>query len=372
MSVKFLDLKKQYETIDINKTMSYIREAIENGMFVGGSHVESFETSLAAFSETKYSVGVGSGTDALIFALAGLGIGPGDEVVVPANTFIATALAVTHVGAKPVFADVDENTYLLTVKNIEAVLTEKTKAIMPVHLYGNVVNMSALMTFAKAHNLFVVEDCAQAIGARYNNKPVGSFGDAGCFSFYPAKNLGGLGQGGAIVTNNEAIVAKARCLGNVGRKEGSWYEYSDIGYNSRLDAVNAIFLAENLNHIEDWNRRRRLAASYYAKFFNAIPEVVVPFSEPEALPVYHLYEIKLNNKETRDKLQDYLKARDIGAALHYPVPCHKQEVYSTYKNQEGLRNSEILASTLLSLPMHPFITIAEIEEVCKAIKKFFL
>lgn len=370
--VNFLDLKKQYETIDIETTMLNIREAIENGAFVGGTHVDEFEKEFSNFCGTEYSAGVGSGTDALIFALAGLGVGPGDEVIVPANTFIATALAVSHVGATPVFVDVDPDTYLITNENILPALTDKTKAIMPVHLYGNVVDMPKIMNLAKEHDLYVVEDCAQAIGASYDGKHVGSFGDAGCFSFYPAKNLGGLGQGGALVTNNVKIVNKARCLGNVGRKEGSWYEYSDIGYNSRLDAINAIFLRENLKHINKWNSQRKFVAEIYATLLEKLSDKIsVPSVDKSAKHVYHLYELRLKDKQTRDSLQTFLKEQGIYSALHYPVPCHKQEVYKELSTTTSLEVTEALADTLLSLPMHPFMTDLDVRKVCEAITVFF-
>jgi len=369
MSVNFLDLKKQYSNIDIPKLMVGLEEIVTNGAFVGGPHVELFEHNFAQYHNMKYALGVGSGTDALIFALAGLGIGPGDEVLIPGNTFIATALAVTHVGATPVFVDVNSLTYNIDY-NISNYITRKTKAIIPVHLYGNPVNMDNIMSVAKLANLFVIEDCAQAIGAKFKGQKVGTFGDVGCFSFYPAKNLGGLGQGGAIITNNKFVLNKARCLGNVGRKDDSWYEYSAVGYNSRLDAVNALFLNTCLNHIDKWNTKRRSVAKKYKDNLEACTGVAVPFIDTGCTPVYHLYELKCENSMERDNLKAYLAGHDIYSALHYPVPCHKQEVY---KESNGLVLGvvESLAATLLSLPMHPFMTTAEIETVTTIIKEYF-
>lgn len=369
MAVNFVDLKAQYSHLDMGKLFEGLEYLITNGKFVGGDILEVFERNFADYHGVEHAVGVGSGTDALIFALAGLGIGPGDEVIVPANTFIATALAVTHVGATPIFCDVNPATYLID-STFEAYITDKTKAVMPVHLYGNPVNMEDVMSLARKHDLAVVEDCAQAIGATFKGQKVGTFGDAGCYSFYPAKNLGGLGQGGAIVTNNEDIVAKAQCLGNVGRKEGTWYEYSDIGYNSRLDAVNALFLNTCLEQIDSWNKKRRTVAGWYKSELEDVVDVTVPYIDSNSVPVYHLYELKLRTEDARDGLQGFLKDKDIGCALHYPVPCHKQDVYAEYNDQiMGVASS--LAATLLSMPMHPFLTKAEVVEVCDAVKEFF-
>ncbi len=369
MGVNFLDLKKQYSNIHMSDLMAGIEEIVTNGAFVGGPNVEKFEKNFAEYNGTDYAIGVGSGTDALIFALAGLGVGPGDEVLIPGNTFIATALAVSHVGATPVFVDVSSLTYNLDY-NCEKHITAKTKAIMPVHLYGNPVNMHLIMDIASKHNLYVIEDCAQAIGAKFKGQKVGTFGDAGCFSFYPAKNLGGLGQGGAIITNNKAIIDKASCLGNVGRKEGSWYEYSDVGYNSRLDAVNALFLNTCLPQIDKWNAKRRTVASWYKNNLEDCLEVTVPFIDTSCTPVYHLYELKFNSVKDRDGVKDYLAKHDIYSALHYPVVCHKQEVYKEF-NDQILGVAESLAVTLLSLPMHPYMTRGEVDLVTDTIKEYF-
>lgn len=371
MAVNFLDLKLQYSKINLAEMLTDLEYLIVNGKFVGGEALDEFEEAFSVYNSVNHTVGVGSGTDALIFALAGLGVGPGDEVIVPANTFIATALAVSHVGATPVFCDVNPLTYLIDNNNAEAVITDKTKAIIPVHLYGNPVNMEDIMALATKHNLFVIEDCAQAIGATFKSQKVGTFGDAGCFSFYPAKNLGGLGQGGAIITNNEDIVAKAQCLGNVGRKAGSWYEYSDIGYNSRLDAVNACFLKTCLEKIDTWNAKRRTVAGWYSTEMEGINEVKLPYVDTNCKPVWHLYELKLESEEKRNGLQDFLQEKDIGCALHYPVPCHKQDVYAEY-NDLTLGVADSLAVTLLSLPMHPFMTKDEVIEVCNAIKEYII
>lgn len=372
MDVKFLDLAKQYNSINIDELMDELKEAIVNGQFVGGKKVEEFETNFSKYVGSDYAVGVGSGLDALIFALKGLGIGPDDEVIVPANTFIATVLAVTHVGATPVFVDVDNRTYLMTTK-IESKITKKTKAIMPVHLYGNTVYMPTIMALAKNYGLFVIEDCAQAIGAKLMGEHVGTFGDAGIFSFYPAKNLGGLGQGGALVTNNKKIADMTRRLSNVGRKENSWYEYDEIGYNSRLDAVNAIFLNTGLKQIDLWTSKRREVASWYEEYLNNYPlKVITPKIDAHCNHVYHLYELRVEDRGVRDSLLEYLKLNGIGAALHYPVPCHKQDIYCSDYNGLTLPIVEDLAGTLLSLPMHPYMTKEEVQWVSETINKFYI
>lgn len=244
---------------------------------------------------------------------------------------------------------------------------------MPVHLYGNTVYMPTIMDIAKNYKLFVIEDCAQAIGAKVAGKHVGTWGDAGIFSFYPAKNLGGLGQGGALVTNNKAIADMTRRLSNVGRKDNSWYEYDEVGYNSRLDAVNAIFLNTCLKHIDLWTTKRREVASWYEEYLNNYPlKVITPKIDAHCSHVYHLYELRVENRGVRDSLLEYLKLNGIGAALHYPVPCHKQDIYYSDYNDLTLPIVEDLAGTLLSLPMHPYMTKEEVKQVSETINKFYI
>ena len=260
MKIDFVDLKEQYKDFNYSELI----ELIKNGNFVGGQALEEFEKAFANYNGTKYCVGVGSGTDALILSLLACGIGPGDEVLVPANTYIATAFAVSHVGATPVFVDPGEHTYVLTCSNnLYKYITKKTKAIIPVHLYGMPACMKTITDFAEQNSLFVIEDCAQSIGAISCEKRVGSWGDVGAFSFYPAKNLGGMGQGGAIVTNSAIIADKVRELGNVGRSKDSWFDYVHIGFNSRLDTINAKFLTMGLKNIDKWNTCRVRIASWY-------------------------------------------------------------------------------------------------------------
>jgi dTDP-4-amino-4,6-dideoxygalactose transaminase len=367
MNIKFVDLESQYKHLNLNG----INKLIKSGQFVGGKILEEFENNLAKYCGTRYAVGVGSGTDALWLSLKALGIGPGDEVLVPANTFIATALAVTHAGATPVFVDVHNKSYTIDIGAAARKITKKTKAIIPVHLYGNPCDMEAVMHLASAYNLYVVEDCAQSIGATFDGKKTGSFGVCGCFSFYPAKNLGGLGQGGAVTTNSKEIADEIRSLGNVGRKEGGWYEYDKVGFNSRLDSVNAWFLNEGLKRIDEFNLRRQIAAANYQEELRSVHNVTTPAVYSKCNHIFHLYEIRLKDKNTRDDLQTYLRSKNIPTALHYPIPCHKQEVYNHDVNISDLYVSEALADRLLSLPMHPFLYREDIKYICANIKNYF-
>ena len=373
MSIKFVDLPTQYSNANMAAIMADIKDIVDTCGFVGGSYVSTFEENAAKYFNVHQTIGVGSGTDALILALKAAGIGPGDKVLVPANTFIATAMAVTHVGATPVFVDVDPKTYVMTAETAEKGITDSSvKAIMPVHLYGNVVDMTSILDLAyKYDNLHVIEDCAQAFGATYINQPVGTFGIAGCYSFYPAKNLGGLAQGGLVVTKEDTIADEVRCMGNVGRTEGSWFEYSRLGYNSRLDPINASFLNNNLGYIDSWNKNRVALAELYSELLSDLDDVQLPTVTENGTHIYHLYELKCPDKENRDALKEHLTNADIGTGLHYPVPCHKQPIYEDLVQVTDLSVSEDLADTLLSLPMHPFLNFDDIKVVCGAIVDFF-
>jgi len=362
MEVKFVDLIKQYGG---NNYMSLMNR-IKTGQFMGS---DSFEKKFAKYHGVDHCVGVGSGTDALVLTLLALGIGKGDEVVVPANSYIATAFAVSHVGATPVFCDVDPWGYVITRQHVEEALTNKTKAVIPVHLYGQPAHVESL----KGLGIYIIEDCAQAAGAEVLGQKVGTHGHVGCFSFYPTKNLGGLGQGGAIITNDEKVAKKVREFGNVGRTEGSWYDYSWVGFNSRLDAVNAEFLEINLRYLDQWNNKRIAIANQYEEELSPLEEVFTPpapVGQGETVkPVYHLYEIQLDSKRTRTYLMKHLNKNDISTGLHYPVPCHLQPMYKNMKAK--CPNTEKLANVLLSLPMHPYLTKEEVTYVCDNIKEWF-
>ena len=368
MNVNFVDLKAQHKNLNLTE----LNNIIKSGQFVGGQILETFENKLAKYCGTKYAIGVGSGTDAIWLSLLVLGIGPGDEVIVPANTFIATAFAVTHTGATVVFADVHRKTYNIDIASAARKVTNKTRAIIPVHLYGQACDMEVIISFAKQNKLYVIEDCAQSIGASFKGKKVGSFGDTGCISFYPTKNLGGLGQGGAILTNDLSTAEKVRSLSNVGRKRGSWYEYDKIGFNSRLDTINAWFLTRGIKNLDRNNKGRQRVAAIYENELANVFSVQTPKILPNTEHVFHLYEILLLDKKIRDDLQIFLKSNNIFTGLHYSIPCHKQSIYRKKYNNDDLFVTETLSDTLLSLPMHPNLTKVEIQYVCECIKEFFM
>ena len=333
--------------------------------YIEGVEDEAFEKAFAEYCGAKYCVGVGNGLDALMLALKALGVGDGDEVIVPSNTYIATALAVTYVGATPVFVEPNLNTFNINPALIEDKITEKTKAIMPVHLYGQACNMDPIMAVAKKHNLYVVEDCAQAHGAKYKGQTVGTFGDAAGFSFYPGKNLGALGDAGAVITNNKEIAEMVRALGNY----GSDYKYHHIykGNNSRLDELQAAFLAAKIPHLDRMNiERRRIAAKYTEGITN--PKIVTPFVPEDCEPVWHIYGIRCKE---RAALEKHLNDKGIGTNKHYPIPMHMQDCYKDLGIKEGeLPIAEEISATELSIPMYYGMTDDEIQYVIDAINEF--
>jgi dTDP-4-amino-4,6-dideoxygalactose transaminase len=364
--VDFVNLKAGKKKL-YKKLKKDFKRILLNTSFVGGEYLEEFEKAFAEFNGTKYCVGVGSGTDALWLALLAYGIGPGDEVIVPSNTFIATAFAVTQAGATPVFADANPHTYNIDVYDLEKLVTEKTKAIIPVHLYGQPCEMSILRTFARTNDLIMIEDCAQATGAQFGYRRVGSMGHAGCFSFYPTKNLGGMCQGGAVITDSEKVANTVRSLGNVGRSMTSHTDFDLVGFNSRLDTINAAFLTESLKSLDLCNGRRIEIAEMYNEGLKELP-LTTPFVINRAVHVYHLYTISLIDNELRDGLQEHLKNAGIGCGVYYPKPCHKQPMYD---DGTTLPVSEGLAETTLSLPMHLNMKKKDVGYVCDEAKKFF-
>lgn len=333
--------------------------------YIEGEEDTAFENNFAAYCGVQYCVGVGNGLDALMLALKALGVGEGDEVIVPSNTYIATALAVTYVGAKPVFVEPDLRTFNLDPTRIEEKITEKTRCIMPVHLYGQACDMDPIMAIARKHGLYVVEDCAQAHGATYKGRKVGSFGDASGFSFYPGKNLGALGDAGATVTNSTELAAKIRALGNY----GSDFKYHHIykGNNSRLDEIQAAFLNAKLPHLDRVNAdRRRIAARYLTEIKN--PVVVLPYVIEESVPVWHIFGIRCRE---RAELEAYLNERGIGTNKHYPIPMHLQKCYRDLGIEKGaLPVAEEISATELSLPMYYGMTDEEVQYVIDAVNGF--
>lgn len=335
--------------------------------YIEGVEDEAFEKAFAAYCGTTDCVGTGNGLDALMLALKALGIQDGDEVIVPSNTFIATALAVTYVGAKPVFVEPDICTFNMDPSRIEAKITEKTRAIMPVHLYGQACDMDPIMEIANRYHLYVVEDCAQAHGATYKGRKVGTFGDAAGFSFYPGKNLGALGDAGAMVTNCKELADRVRALGNY----GSDYKYHHIfkGSNSRLDEMQAAFLAAKLPHLDRMNQeRRRIAQMYLDGIRN--PQVILPVVMPGNVPVWHIFAVRCQN---RDALEKYLKEGGIGTNKHYPIPMHLQQCYQDLGYQKGdLPIAEEISATELSLPLYYGMTDEQIQYVIDRINEFSL
>ncbi len=359
--VSFLPMEKELK--------DELREAFERvftrSWYIGGVEDEAFEKTFAEYCEVKYCIGVGNGLDALMLALKAMKISEGDEVIVPSNTYIATALAVTYVGATPVFVEPDIRTFNINPERIEAAVNDRTKAIIPVHLYGQACDMDPIMDVAKQHSLYVVEDCAQAHGAVYRGKKVGTFGDAAGFSFYPGKNLGALGDAGAVVTNNKELADKIRALGNY----GSDYKYHHIykGNNSRLDELQAAFLSAKLPHLERMNvERRRIAKMYTEGIRN--PRIVLPYVNPDCIPVWHIYGVRCSE---RDVLERYLNDKGIGTNKHYPIPMHLQKCYKDLKLPKGsLPVAEEISSTELSLPIYYGMTDEEVRYVIHEINEF--
>lgn len=333
--------------------------------YIEGKEDKAFEKSFADYCGAKFCIGVGNGLDALMLILKALGIGDGDEVIVPSNTYIATALAVTYVGAKPVFVEPSIDTFNIDPSMIEPTITKKTKVIMPVHLYGRACDMDSIMAISKEYNLRVVEDCAQAHGATYKGQKVGTFGDAAGFSFYPGKNLGALGDAGAVVTNNEEIATKIRALGNY----GSDYKYHHIykGNNSRLDELQAAFLATKLPMLDKMNEeRRRIAERYLTEIHN--PWVILPVTTVGYIPVWHVFGIRCKR---RDELEKWLNLNGIGTNKHYPIPMHLQECYKELGYKQGdFPIAEEISETELSIPMYYGMKDEEISFVINMINEF--
>ena len=364
MRVPFVSFKPLEKELDTELRAAFER-VFDNSWYIGGKEDEAFEEAFAAYCDTKYCIGVGNGLDALMLALKAMGIGEGDEVIVPSNTFIATALAVTYVGATPVFVEPDIRTYNIDPAKIEEKITSRTRAIMPVHLYGQACDMDPIVEIAKKHGLYVVEDCAQAHGATYKGRVIGSFGDAAGFSFYPGKNLGALGDAGATVTNDKVLADKIRALGNY----GSDYKYHHIyqGNNSRLDEIQAAFLSVKLPHMDRVNEERRAVARKYLEGIRN-PAIVLPFVLPECEPVWHLFAVRC---EKRDALAAYLEEKGIGTNKHYPIPMHLQECYRELNIPAGsLPIAEEISATELSLPMYYGMTDEEIQYVIDAVNGF--
>jgi dTDP-4-amino-4,6-dideoxygalactose transaminase len=358
VKVPFLDFVKPYEELKVELDEAYFR-FMRSAWYVLGREVEAFEAEFSNFCDVKYCVGVGNGLEALHLALRGYGIGKGDEVIVPSNTYIATWLAVSYAGAQPVPVEPDPRTFNLDPSRIAAAITPKTKAIMPVHLYGQPADMDPIMQIAGKHGLKVIEDNAQAQGARYKGRRTGSLGDAAGNSFYPGKNLGAFGEAGAVTTNDPELADRVRALRNYGSKKKY---YNDVkGYNSRLDELQAAFLRVKLKKLDEWNERRRTRASGYFTAFRPTQDLQLPYVPDWAEPAWHLFVVQ---SARRDALQGKLDAAGVGTLIHYPVPPHLSGAYADENWKSGsFPIAERLANSVLSLPMGPHLSAEEADYV---------
>jgi len=401
MNIPLVDLKAQYESIK-EEIDAAIAEVISKTAFIGGPFVESFEKAFAEFCGVKHCIGVGNGTDALFIALKTLGIGQGDEVIVPANSFIATSEAVTLTGARVAFVDIDPKTYNMDPHKLEdylkarksqgargkgltrnpkpatsknglrlpphaSRLTPQPMAVIPVHLYGQPADMDPILEISKKYNLKVVEDCAQAHGAEYKGRKIGSLGDMGCFSFYPGKNLGAYGDGGAIITNDDELARKARMFANHGRIEK--YDHEMEGVNSRLDGIQAAILKVKLKHLNDWTEKRRKNAYLYNEYLK-YSDVIIPTEINDVKAVYHLYVVRAK-EGSREKLQDHLKSNGISTGIHYPIALPNLKAYSFMStNEDSFPEATKTSKEIVSLPMYPELKQSEINSITNTIKQF--
>lgn len=364
MEVPFLDLKAQYNSIR-DEVNASIMNVIEKTAFAGGPFVQQFEESFATYCQTKHAIGVSSGTSAIWLPLLAFDIGAGDEVITVSNTFIATAEAISFAGAKPVFVDIDENTHTMDPGAIEAAITPRTKAIIPVHLFGQMADMRPIMQIARKHNLVVIEDAAQAHGATYNGQRAGSIGDAGCFSFYPGKNLGAYGEAGGIVTNNSEVAARIRMIRDHGQAKK--YHHKVVGWNARMDGIQGAVLSVKLKYIDQWNELRRQHAHQYDNLLMSFDKIVTPKVASYGTHVYHIYATRVAN---RDAVLKEMQKQGVSCGIHYPVPLHMQEAYSNLGYEAGsFPVSEMCSSEYLSLPMFPELTPSQILHVVETLKQ---
>ncbi|MEC4986933.1 MAG: DegT/DnrJ/EryC1/StrS family aminotransferase [Oscillatoria sp. PMC 1068.18] len=365
-----VDLARQYKLIK-EEVGTAVLDLLDSGRYIGGAAVTDFEQQFAAYLGVDWAVSCNSGTDALYLALRALKIGAGDEVITTPFTFIATAEAIASVGAKPVFVDIDPQTFNLDVERLTAAITQQTKAIIPVHLFGQPANMTPLIKVAKANNLFVIEDCAQATGAEWGDVKVGSIGDVGCFSFYPTKNLAACGDGGMATTNNPEIAAQMRMVADHGRSDRYYHEVN--GINSRLDSIQAAILQVKLTYLDRWNQQRNQLAQQYHQLLENLPGIQLPQVLPAAKSVWNQYTIRVNCQEKtpqlRDKIRQQLGELGITTMVYYPLPLHLQPVYQKLGSQPGnFPITEQTANEVLSLPMFPELTFTEQQQVVYALK----
>ena len=364
MKIPMVDLRAQYEDIKLELSEK-ISGILESCNFILGPNVSALENEVAEYIGTKHAVAVASGTDALHLALRACGVGPGDEVITSPFTFIATAEAISYIGARPVFIDIEENTYNMDPDLIAGKVTPNTKAILPVHLFGHPANMARILDIANTHGLQVVEDCAQSFGAHYKFTKTGSFADAGCFSFFPSKNLGCYGDGGMVTTDSDKTAEELRSLRNHGSRVR--YYHDEVGYNSRLDEIQAGILRIKLERIDTYNWLRHDRAAQYSSLLSGLPGVVTPYEADRYYHVFHQYTIRLNN---RDAVMKALADEGVASAVYYPVPLHLQKAYTDLYYRPGdLPVSEKAAAEVLSLPIYPELRPEDVEFICSIIRK---
>jgi dTDP-4-amino-4,6-dideoxygalactose transaminase len=367
LQVPFLDLRAQHDPLRA-ELLAAIGEVIDRSAFAGGPMVAKLEEDFAAYCQTRAAVGVGSGTEALWLTLLAQGIGRGDEVITVPNTFMATAEAISWCGATPVFVDVDEQTYTLDPRQLEHAITPRTKAVIPVHLFGQMADMDPIMEIARRHRLMVIEDACQAHGAEYKGRRAGSIGHAGCFSFYPGKNLGAWGEAGAVVTNDRALAEKIRILRDHGQE--TKYHHSCIGWNARMDGIQAAVLRVKLKGLDRGNAARRAHARRYEELLAGLDDLTLPLAAEYGVPIYHLYVVRVPE---RDRILQALAGRGIACGIHYPTPVHRQDAYRSLGLGPGsFPIAERCAGEILSLPMFPELTPAQIETVARELKAVLL
>ncbi|MEX2159804.1 MAG: DegT/DnrJ/EryC1/StrS family aminotransferase [Dehalococcoidia bacterium] len=365
-TIKLVDLQAQFAPIK-DQVLAQIEQVLDGMQLFLGENTFRLETEFAQFCQAKYAVGVGSGTDALYIALRACDIGPGDEVITVPNTFVATAGAIALAGARPVFVDIDPATHTMDPARLEAAITTRTKAVVPVHLYGQPADMAPILRICRERGLRVIEDACQAHGAEYDGRRTGTLGDIAAFSFYYAKNLGAYGEAGIVVTNDRALATKVQMLRNHGSKDR--YHHAMLGINSRLDEIQAAILRVKLPRLEEANTRRRTWATEYAQRLGDMTDIKLPTERPEARHVYHLFVIETPR---RDALRDWLSERGIETGVHYPVPLHLQEACAHLGYRQGsFPHAESAAKQVLSLPMYPELTGDQVSYVCQSIRDFF-
>jgi dTDP-4-amino-4,6-dideoxygalactose transaminase len=361
--IPFLDLKAHHDPIRA-EVMAAMNQVIDENAFAGGKYVAQFENDFAPYCDAKFCIGVGNGTDSLWLSLLALGVGRGDEVITVPMTFMATTEAITYAGAKPVFVDIEPRTYTMDVTKLEAAITPRTKVIMPVHLFGQCADLDPIMAIAKKHNLFVIEDAAQAQGAQYKGRKAGSIGHAGSFSFYPGKNLGAWGEAGAVTTNDAALADRIRMFREHGQK--TKYFHDVVGWNARMDGLQGAVLKVKLKYLDKANAGRRRVAALYRELLAGIPGVILPVEADYAGHIYHVYAVRVSQ---RDSLMQKLGERGVGTGIHYPVPVHLQKAYADLGHRRGdFPVSEACADSFLSLPMFPELTDAQVQTVAREFK----